>query len=290
MSETRQQKSLRRKLIGALDRSGGRWLLGVIATVAARLTTRRNIRIFYDDLWVHRLDGEYFGDRPVFDYYIGEFKNWPFLHDLWRNEARECWFHKYTPNSGDVIIDVGAGTGTDLLAFSKAVGATGHVFAIEAHPDTFRSLEKTCRWNGLDNVTCIHRAIADHSGTLYISDLDTNVANYVGTDPSGTHSIAVPASSIDEIIEEYAVGEVALLKMNIEGAERLAFCGMTNSVPKIQNMAIACHDFLAEEQDDDFFRTRSLVVDYLKNNGFSVATRLDDPRPYVKDHVHGSRL
>ena len=42
------------------------------------------------------------------------------------------------------ILDIGAGVGEDTLAFSKDVGPGGRVLSVEAHPGTFRMLEKTC--------------------------------------------------------------------------------------------------------------------------------------------------
>jgi hypothetical protein len=61
------------------------------------------------------------------------------LPELWHGpspsqeeeEARDVFFQEYTPVEGDVVVDVGAGIGTELGLFSRLVGPTGRVYAIE---------------------------------------------------------------------------------------------------------------------------------------------------------------
>jgi hypothetical protein len=52
-------------------------------------------------------------------------------------------------------------------------------------------------------------------------------------------------------------------------------------------VCIACHDFLANDHPE--LRTRAHVVSILEAHGFETVTRDDDPRGYVRDHVHGLR-
>jgi FkbM family methyltransferase len=75
--------------------------------------------------------------------------------------AGDCWFHAYKPRPGDLIIDAGAGKGEDTVISSKAVGPTGKVHSIEAHPITFRCLHLFCQLNLLHNVTATNFAIID---------------------------------------------------------------------------------------------------------------------------------
>ena len=53
---------------------------------------------------------------------------------------------RYQPKPGDTVVDVGAGMGDDTLVFSRMVGPSGRVFSFEAHPDTFRCLQKAEPW------------------------------------------------------------------------------------------------------------------------------------------------
>ena len=49
----------------------------------------------------------------------------------------DTWYAFDQPMEGNTIIDVGAGIGEDAVVFSKLVGLSGRVVAIEAHPGTF---------------------------------------------------------------------------------------------------------------------------------------------------------
>src|SRR4030095_12023579 len=66
--------------------------------------------------------------------------------------TRLAFFWGFQPTRGDVIVDVGAGVGEETLPFSRAVGDEGTVFCIEAHPRTFRCLQKLIHYNRLHNV------------------------------------------------------------------------------------------------------------------------------------------
>src|SRR5687767_12511448 len=85
--------------------------------------------------------------------------------------AASLWFVAYTPQAGDVIVDIGAGQAAEVLAFSRAVGASGRVIAIEAHPDTFHNLLDFCARHELHNVTAVNCACVDEAGALQIETL-----------------------------------------------------------------------------------------------------------------------
>ena len=83
--------------------------------------------------------------------------------------------------------------------------------------------------------------------------------------------------------------DIAFLKMNIEGAERFALLGMESVLPRIRQICVACHDFRSDlGMVSSFARGRSLKI-YWSAHGFRLASRQDDPRDYVRDHVFGLR-
>jgi len=59
-------------------------------------------------------------------------------------------------------------------------------------------------------------------------------------------------------------------------------------IQHISQLCIACHDFIGEH--NDFYRTKALVTDFLRSNGFAVSLRDHHPDPWVRDHVHGKRV
>jgi FkbM family methyltransferase len=227
------------------------------------------------------------GDR--FDYYVDLIKEWPSQAGRLLDDPRDYWFHAFKPKPDDVVLDVGAGVGIDSMVFSDAVGPGGRVYAIEAHPRTYRQLLKTVRLNRLSNVSPVHGAIMHEACTIWIEDQANSETNAVSVDRGPAHlPVGIQAVSLDEFCDRHGVGRVDLVKMNIEGAERFAIQGMSEVIKRARAVVIACHDFLPGRGDE--FCTKGLVADFLDRNGFRVLTRDDDPREFVRYHVHGLRV
>jgi FkbM family methyltransferase len=206
----------------------------------------------------------------------------------WKNADRatvDVFLHSYTPQDGDVVFDIGAGWGTEVPTFSRLVGPTGRVVAVEAHPWTCDLLRRTVTANRLENVTVVQAAVSDQPGELSISDLE-NISNTV---MNGADGHVVEAVTIDGLAKRVGVDRIDLLKMNIEGAERLALRGMVGTAPRVRHVVISCHDFRADRGHGDVFRTRAEVAETLAEMGFELSFRMDDPRPWVRDSVYGAR-
>lgn len=280
--------TLLRRSIEHLDRPGGREFLSVLSTWYARRLTGEDVRILHDGLWIHRSgDGEYFVDGPNFRYYSDTILGWRSKLRATVEAIEDFWFHLYRPRAGDTIVDIGAGRGEDSFVFSRAVGKTGRVLAVEAHPSTYAYLLKTCRWNQLENVTPLQYAIVSERGTARIEDGDRYQSNSVLSPGAKTPTVEVPAVSLDELLDEQSVERVDFLKMNIEGAERLTLPGLRKTLSKTACLCVACHDHRADRGEGAFFRTHALVEEFLRDHRFEVSLRADHPRPYVRHHVHG---
>lgn len=124
---------------------------------------------------------------------------------------------------GDVFVDVGANIGHFTLAAARKVGATGHVYAVEATPPTMERLTRHVLMNKLENVTLCACAVADRTGTVKIGvpQADNFGANTIRTS-NGGDAWDVPCETLDSIL---GVGRVNLMKIDIEGAELLALKG-----------------------------------------------------------------
>lgn len=200
--------------------------------------------------------------------------------------AERNWCHQYTPRRGDIVVDVGAGIGDEIVAFSKMVGDTGRVIAIEAAPGTFACLQETVQRSGLNNVTCLNVAVDEREGFATIEDGDAHLANSI----RGKSGARVRATSLDILFQDLALDRVDLLKMNIEGAEKMAVRGLNEHVAKVRHVAISCHDFIAPEDEHSFFRTKVAVTADLRDRGFDVAGRdAVEGEPWVGDYVYGTR-
>jgi FkbM family methyltransferase len=205
-------------------------------------------------------------------------------------KAREVFTAWYVPRPGDVVVDVGAGIGEEVPTLARLVGPAGRVYCVEAHPRTFEFLRRTCELNGLDNVLLDNLAIGDTAGEVTISDVGDarNYENSILLEPDA--GLRVPATTLSGYLATRRIERVDLLVMNIEGAERLAVAGMREVADRIRHVAIACHDFLADETGNEAMRTKRIVRDQLTGYGFEISERPEEPRPWLRDFLYGTRV
>lgn len=284
--------SLKRTLIKALDRPGGRKLLSLLATTDARSKLGRDVIVFHDgEHWIHRINAHFFPDGTSFTYYGDSAFAWRDEPDVYFRNAETFWYKIYRPRPGDVVLDIGAGRGEDTLPLSRAVGTSGRVISVEAMPSSFALLKKLCALNHLDNVTLVHAAVSDKRGVLFAqcsTDAEWQADIVLLTRPDGSSAVEVEGVTIDELCADAGVGEVAFLKMNIEGAERLGLPGAAHTLGVTRAACICCHDFRADRGEAENFRTRAFVEEYLKSAGFEIR-KLPYTYDYQRDHVYAVR-
>jgi FkbM family methyltransferase len=282
--------SYKRGLIRVLDRPGGRLVLGKLATSYFRRVAGPGVEIAYmDGLWTRKIGTAFFPDGLKFEYAYVHFDAWKRQMEVNASYTRDFWLRHYKPREGDVIVDVGAGRGEDTAEFSRTVGETGRVIAIEAHPLSFEILSKFCSLNRLTNVTPLHLALADRPGTVRIVDSESSwVENAIGPG-EGDSGVPVQAATLSDVCRQEGLEDIAFVKMNIEGAERYALPGAEQVIQKVRQICVACHDFRSELGHGEQFRTRAFVERFLTDHGFTLASRPDDPRNFVRDHVFGLR-
>ena len=114
-------------------------------------------------------------------------------------------------------------------------------------------------------------------------------SNYVRGGPPSATSYPVEAVTFDALCTEHGIERIDFLKMNIEGAERMALPGCREALRRTRFVCVAAHDFRAARGEGEEFRTLEFVRQFLGEAGFQLITRDEDPRYYVPYHVHGFR-
>ena len=198
-------------------------------------------------------------------------------------DVRDTWLYRYEPKPGDVIVDVGAGVGSETFVFSRAVGAGGRVLAIEPHPETFCVLKAQVGANKLANVALEQVAVTATAGPVYIEDRERHERNTIsGEWTEGRRQDPVEGVTLDDLRRRHGLERIDFLKMNIEIAETAALDGMSEAIGVTRHVCIACNDFLG-------LPTRERVTSFLRERGFTGETRDTDERAFVRDHVHAQR-
>ena len=117
---------------------------------------------------------------------------------------------------GDRVVDLGCHVGT----FSIGAAATGRVvFAVDASPLHVALIERSRALNRFDDLGCHWRAIDASRASVRI--VESGIFSRV-VDDQTPGAIDVPASTMDAFASEHITGEVAFVKMDIEGAELAA--------------------------------------------------------------------
>ena len=266
---------LAEKTFKTLNRCGCRTLLGLLASGYSTYKTKRLLRIFYDEAWIHKhLDGVIV-DRDI---------RWQTSISRIIVGTLDYYFYIYRPERGDVVFDIGAGIGGETFVFSREVGPTGKVVSIEAHPNTFLCLTKMCEYNALDNVIPLNLAVAEKESEVFITDLQNPLSNTIVGKETG---IKIKGMTLDKIVDDLHIDRIDFLKMNIEGAEKLAIKGMAKTIQLTKYICIACHDFLAERNGRKDMKTKRAITEFLSKNNFRIVTRENDKRDWIRDQVHG---
>lgn len=198
------------------------------------------------------------------------------------------WLTQGGLESGDTVLDVGAGIGDEALVFSRAVGVGGRVIAVEAHPCTFECLKETMELNALSNVTAVNVAISNVVGTLAMQSGESYLTGKLVGDQGG--DVLVDTVTIPILLDRLGVQVVDFMKMNIEGAELSALRGCQGSFERIRRLVVSCHDFIADSNpSEEGMRTYHQVVALLSENGYRVIAGRQDPRPWVRYYVYACR-
>ena len=152
--------------------------------------------------------------------------------------ARGGYEFQFSPPEGH-IIDAGAYTGLSTIFFaSKFPGKK--IIAIEPNDENFRILLQNTQ--PYENVRTYHAALWSHNTRVSIVNKDASSWAFRVEELSGGES-GIEAVSIDEIMRREAVTEIAILKMDVEGAEKEIFAaGGGTWLPRVHCLIIEFHD------------------------------------------------
>jgi FkbM family methyltransferase len=150
-----------------------------------------------------------------------------------KRNLRKAWADGYLTaitamlKPGDLVVDCGANMGV----VTEQLAATGaDVIAFEPDPFAFQALQQ--KFGALPNVTLINAAVGVGSGTVRLMRADNFGENPEGASVKSTildggrridaeNSVEVPLIDFPGWVREQvaARGEIAFIKMDIEGAE-----------------------------------------------------------------------
>lgn len=192
----------------------------------------------------------------------------------WEDHPYECnVYHNspfdrfFKPQTGDVIVDVGAHVGFYTLKAANEVGSNGCVIAIEPEDKNYELLTTNIRINKYKNIKSIKSALSDFKGKarffLKARSCSHSLIGKTWITPI-VGSTEVTVTTLDNLLEELDIPEVDILKINVEGAELKVLKGSRKflSKKKISKIVATPHP--------PYQREANQIGRYLKEFGYKI--------------------
>ena len=199
-----------------------------------------------------------------------------FLTGVWEPKVTD--FARSWLRPGMVAVDVGAHVGYYTLLFAHLVGEDGHVFAFEPIPAVNRCLEQSIRLNGFANVTMFSTALLDVDGNSPIG----RKGKLVQPDAASTKDPIIETRVFDHWREEWGIGPVDLVKIDVEGAEMNVLLGMENCLDDSKpSLLVEVHP----QGLRDFGFSPSILLEFLSERGYRAQAVDGDTIDFAQGNV-----
>ena len=180
--------------------------------------------------------------------------------------------YDFPVNQPAAIIDAGANIGLASIWFASKY-PNARIIAVEPEKSNFDLLERNVA--PFPNVTAVHAALWCHPGTLAVDDPNDEGAwafqtRELADSPSSVQT--VPCLTVSELMSEYDLKWVDLLKIDIEGAEKEVFDSPDEWIGSVGAIAIELHDHLKAGCSRSFYvATTEFPVEQMRGETVFVA-------------------
>ncbi len=142
----------------------------------------------------------------------------------------------YTPSP--VVVDLGANIGAfALYVFSYYRNA--RLLSVEAAPDTFEILSDNRRLNTTREWRVVNAAVWSENGSINLDRREASTGHRVRINRGAGET--VPARRLADIVAEARLGDIDLLKMDIEGAEETVIPQAEDVLQRTKVLVIEVH-------------------------------------------------
>ncbi|MFB6185900.1 MAG: FkbM family methyltransferase [Halobacteriaceae archaeon] len=207
-------------------------------------------------------------------------------------------------SEGDTVIDVGANIGYYTLMAASEVGRHGEVYSFEPIDDNFSRLERNASINGFDNTNLFNYGLSKDAGKqeMYLpkgrpeeatlNEETWSELTHNKTEQKSTQ--VVKLENFDNSEVRAAIGDISLVKIDVEGAEFDVLQSMeqtlkenntpilvTVHIPQLQKMGVPVKKFINYLSDLNYDTVDSLTtgmtkpIEDLKSNVDSIAEPQD---------------
>lgn len=145
----------------------------------------------------------------------------------------------------EYIIDCGANIGLSAVYYANHY-PNAKIIAIEPDDNNFRFLQQNTIY--YSNVVCLKKAIWSEKKQIELIDIGTGNWSLQSKEVKASTPNSIEAIGIMDLVEEYGINEIGILKVDIEGAEKQLFSENYESWLKItKSIAIELHPNIDHE-------------------------------------------
>jgi FkbM family methyltransferase len=154
-----------------------------------------------------------------------------------------------------VIVDAGANIGLAAIWFANR-HPQARIFAIEPEAGNFELLVKNAA--PYANITCIQAALWERNEPIRIVDPGLGEWGFQ-TEGNATENPlretvgAVTGLTVDELMRQYGMDSIDILKVDIEGAEREVFRDTSAWIGRVRSLIVELHEHLKPGCNRNYF-------------------------------------
>ena len=145
---------------------------------------------------------------------------------------------------GDAFFDIGANVGFYSFFVAPLCGRSGSVHAFEANPLLIEHLRRSAALNESQTNIIVNPVAIGREGNktleLYDPEKIGGSSLYQLEWLEKSKSVTVPLTTIDDYVKSNRITRLDVVKIDIEGAELDAFCGMEETFEKCPPSVILC--------------------------------------------------
>ena len=186
-------------------------------------------------------------------FYIGSIHDFFVFSPSWEEELRNV----FVLEKGMKFIDVGAHIGKYTIRAARMVGGEGRVVAVEPDKDNFEFLIKNIKLNDLENCIPLNVAAGSTDGEIILFSGPNSAENSIKQD-FGKGSSKVPVKAMDNILAENKIGDVDLIKVDVEGAEYEVVKGLEKTLNSKEPVLVI----------EALTRDKDRVLNYMRKIGY----------------------
>jgi FkbM family methyltransferase len=180
---------------------------------------------------------------------------------------------------GDTFLDLGASAGFFTIIAGRRVGPGGQCIAVDPDPFNCQHVRAQAELNGLSNCVVIEAAAAERAGSarFALSAPGESTGHLAGDAEPVASAVDVTTTTVDDICQ--ALGRVALVKADVEGAEVRVLRGATRTLATIRPA------WLMEVHSPELGRE---VRQIMRDAGYRFTTLAGEPLPESETLPHHS--